>query len=246
MAATDEKTADAVDTRVGPCVPVFLKKYGVIHLRGALSDLGQRDLWDLAKPCVHDPLGRAAGFSVFEVSKKGGKSKRVPAFDNYGALLFGVCADRLTQIISADVCAKEPSYQRLQDLASGARTLQLDEVRGLYYRQDASLLNHVDSDDILFTMSVALGDDCEFVIGQKTGRMSRLSERSGKPRSIRMKSGDAIFFDGGSVPHQVKRIIAGTAPKWWEKNKIPNGSRCVLLFREKEESFYKCLTRKKK
>ena len=92
---------------------------------------------------------------------------------------------------------------------------------------------------------MALGDDCEFVIGKPTGRVKRLAERSGKERKIRMKSGDAIFFDGGSVAHQVKRIIPGTAPSWWEGSKVPNGARCVVLFREKEADYYKSQTRAK-
>jgi ASC-1-like (ASCH) protein len=85
-------------------------------------------------------------------------------------------------------------------------------------------------------MSVALGDDCEFVIAKKTGR-NRLNERSGIEKRIIMKSGDAIFFDGGCIPHEVKKILPNTAPNWWEKDKIENGSRCVILFREKVEDF---------
>ena len=93
---------------------------------------------------------------------------------------------------------------------------------------------------------MALGDDCEFTIGKKTGRPSRMSERSGKEKTIIMKSGDAVFFDGGSVPHQVTRVIPKTAPKWWNDQKVPNGSRCVVLFREKEENFYKKKTKEGK
>ena len=54
-----------------------------------------------------------------------------------------------------------------------------------------------------------------------------------------MKSGDAVFFDGNCVPHQVTRCIPKTAPNWWNDHKVENGSRCVVLFREKEEDFYK-------
>jgi alkylated DNA repair dioxygenase AlkB len=43
--------------------------------------------------------------------------------------------------------------------------LKLDEIFGNHYGPEATLHNHVDSDNILFSMSVALGDDCEFVIG---------------------------------------------------------------------------------
>ena len=70
---------------------------------------------------------------------------------------------------------------------------------------------------------------CEFVIGEPTNRKPvRLNERNGKSRTIVMKSGDAVFFDGGSVTHQVKRMLPGTAPDWWEGAKVQNGSRCVL------------------
>jgi hypothetical protein len=59
------------------------------------------------------------------------------------------------------------------------------------------MLNHTDSDNVLFSMTVALGDDCEFVIGEPTTRNpARLSERNGESRTIVMKSGDAVFFDG--------------------------------------------------
>lgn len=84
----------------------------------------------------------------------------------------------------------------------------LDQVCGNYYRPDAKLLNHTDGDNVLFSIIVALGDDCEFVIGEPTNRKpARLSERNG--RTIVMKSGDAVFFDGGSVAHQVKRMLPG-------------------------------------
>ena len=59
-----------------------------------------------------------------------------------------------------------------------------------------------------------------------------MSERNGEPQKILMKNGDAMFFDGGSVPHEVIRMIPGSGPEWWESSKVPNGSRCVLVFRE--------------
>merc|ERR1712227_973481 len=99
----------------------------------------------------------------------------------------------------------------------------MGQIFGNYYRADANLNNHTDGDQILFSMTLALGDDCIFQIGKKTGRGYRLSERHGKPVEIRMKSGDAVFFDGGSVPHNVQKIISGTAPSWWQKAKVQNG-----------------------
>ena len=227
------------DDRAGSLEPVLVQEYGVVHLKSCLSEHGQRELWRLTQPHVSDPAGKATGFSGFSISRKGGKGKRVPAFDEFGSLVFGLCAEALSTALCEEDCAQEPSYQRLRDLAQGRRRLQLDEIFGNYYRADATLLNHVDSDNTLLSMSVAMGDDCEFVIGAPTPRTARMSERSGKARTIRMASGDAVFFDGGSVPHQVKRVVPGTAPSWWEASKVPNGARCVVLFREREEGFYK-------
>eukprot|EP00927_Polykrikos_kofoidii_P078266 TRINITY_DN75112_c0_g1_i1.p1 TRINITY_DN75112_c0_g1~~TRINITY_DN75112_c0_g1_i1.p1 ORF type:complete len:433 (+),score=67.10 TRINITY_DN75112_c0_g1_i1:91-1299(+) len=237
----------APDIRIGTCHPNLIEEYGVIHLQNALSMEGQQDLWQITKPHVTDPAGKATGFSNFCISSsKKKKMRRVSAFDEYGKLVFNLCADRLKHAMdAADVC-DEPSYKHLHDLASGEKQVKLDECQGNYYREDAVLLNHVDCDGILFTMTVALGDDCEFAIGRPTGRPKRMSERNGKVRTIIMKSGDAMFFDGGSVPHEVKRMIPKTAPAWWEREKVPNGSRCVVLFREKEENYYDALIKASK
>lgn len=234
-------SADAApDARIGACIPHLLEEYGVLHLENALSTEGQRDLWRLSKPHISDPAGRATGFSNFCISaSKMHKPKRNPEFDEYGSLMYKLASHRLQQAKSDDDVSSEPSYQHLLDLASGAVDLKLDECAGNYYREEAKLMNHTDGDNILFTMSVALGDDCEFAIGKATGRAFRISERAGKVRTIIMKSGDAVFFDGGTVPHMMPRIVPKTAPAWWKDEKVPNGSRCVVLFREKSEDFYK-------
>ena len=43
------------------------------------------------------------------------------------------------------------------------------------------------------------------------------------------------------MPHEVTRVFGGTGPSWFEENKVPNGARCVVVFREREENFYKRL-----
>ena len=56
-----------------------MEEFGVIHVRGALSERGQRDFWELCKPLVKDPKNSATGFSNFSVShkyRKGIKQKR--------------------------------------------------------------------------------------------------------------------------------------------------------------------------
>lgn len=219
---------------------VLIKEYGVIHIKNALPEEQQKELWSIAKPRVADPAGRATGFSNFEVSGKNGKGKRAHDFDVYGERLFKIAAEELGKAIPSESdCSAEPSYTHLHNIWSGRSAVQLDQIFGLYYRPDAQLMNHCDSDHILFTMSFALGDDVDFVIGKPTGRSGRMSERNGKEFTIRMKCGDAVFFDGGLVPHQVTKVIPGTAPAWWASAKAANGTRCVIIFREKEQDWYK-------
>ena len=60
---------------------------------------------------------------------------------------------------------------------------------GNYYRPDVKLLNHTDGDNVLFSRTVALGDDGEFVVGKPTNRKpARLSKRNGESRTIVKKS----------------------------------------------------------
>ena len=231
-------TASLGDEVVGSCKANLIPEYGVIHLSDALSEIGQKKLWNLTKPLVEDPKVKGAGFSSFNIHKKRSTAPRkYPDIDLYGHLLFQLAAKCLMAQSDGSVdLVGEPSYKHLAGISSEKVPVQLDDTWMLYYRPDARFNNHIDCDCVLFTMSVALGDDCEFIIGRKTGR-SRYGERCQHGvRTIRMRSGDAIFFDGGSVPHCVNRIIEGSAPSWWEKAKVPNGSRCVMLFREKETS----------
>jgi len=213
----------------GDCSANLIPEYGVIHLQNALSEEEQKALWHKTKPKVKDPKGKVTGFSAFAVSS--GKSDRDQDFDRFGELLFTRSAEELMKQITEDDCKKEPSYKRLSEIISGKKPVSLNCVTGNYYRQDAKLANHCDMPKILFSMSVALGCDVEFTVGKKTHRPLK-NERSGPGKTFIMKSGDAVFFDGGSIPHEVGKILPCTAPEWWEKAKVPNGARCVVLFRE--------------
>ena len=152
---------------IGECQAVFIKEYGVIHLKNALSESGQKELWNLTKPVVTDPLPKAAlGFSCFCINDKNTyNKKRNPEFDNFGKLLFNISAQSAAKSMEEDEIKNEPAYSHLFDIATGARSILLDEVRGNYYLPNAKLPNHTDGDHPLFTMSLALGDDGEFKIG---------------------------------------------------------------------------------
>ena len=90
--------------------------------------------------------------------------------------------------------------------------------------------NHTDCEKSLNSMSVAIGDSCDFTVGQKTAKPHK-NERYGTPIKVVMESGDALFFDGGFVPHAVGPINAGTAPQFFKKSD-PSFARVSLLFRE--------------
>jgi hypothetical protein len=47
-----------------------------------------------------------------------------------------------------------------------------------------------------------------------------------------MMSGDAIYFDGGGVPHEVAHIIPDTAPAYFKRNPPAGVARISVLFRE--------------
>ena len=238
------------DDLVGECSLHLIPEYGVIHLQNALSPEGQQRLWNLMKPRVQDPSNKATGFHCFSVCDKDHPNrkpvKRIPEVDYWSKLLFTLSADAVVNHLGNVDVSNEPSYQRLLDLANGSRPFQPGQVFGNYYRADANLGNHVDSDQILFTMTLAIGDDCEFHVGKATNRSKRWSERHGTVKKIRMKSGDAVYFDGGSTPHEVVRVFEGTGPSWWNSAKVDNGARLVMVFREQERGFYDRKIRKAK
>jgi hypothetical protein len=50
------------------CEANLIQEYGVIHIKNALDEDQQKELWNLTKPYVTDPTGKATGFSNFSVS----------------------------------------------------------------------------------------------------------------------------------------------------------------------------------
>ena len=117
--------------------------------------------------------------------------------------------------------------------------MRVDQVTGVSYQPHSVLDIHQDGPLPLNTMSVALGCACTFVVGGALpkGRENYPNLRTGARVTLRMESGDAVFFDGGSVAHAVPAIHAGSAPPFWEKaaRKAGIGDACArisVLFRE--------------
>merc|ERR1712070_686967 len=85
---------------VGDCHVKLVPEYGVIHLKNALNEQGQQQLWNLMKPRICDPSNKATGFQTFVVCAEDHRNrkrvKRVPEVDAFGKLLFTLCADALS------------------------------------------------------------------------------------------------------------------------------------------------------
>ena len=72
---------------------VLIPEFGVIHLKGALTETEQKQLWSKCKPNVRDPAGATASFTGFHVSS-GTSGNRDEALSKYGELLFQRSAEK--------------------------------------------------------------------------------------------------------------------------------------------------------
>ena len=167
----------------------------------------------------------------------GAKQRKQPLHD-LGELLYSRFADEVGAQLTPDEVAAEPSLQRIARVQSGEQPARVDHVSGVCYLGHSVLDNHQDGPLPLYTMSVAIGQACDFVVGARPrpqpGRKWK-NLRAGTPVTLRMESGDAIFFDGGSVPHGIPRIHKrDTAPPFWQRGvaKGFGGARVSVLFRE--------------
>lgn len=210
--------------------PDPMRLFGVIHLRGALTEQEQHTLFLQIKDCWGKQSGAGAYKSFHISSGKAGPHRREPLHE-LGDTLYARVAAELAQLTEAELA--QPVIKRMAQAYSGESAVKTDHVSGVNYQPGGVMLNHTDCDKPLYTMSLALGETCDFTVGKRT-KTPRRNEISGEPVTLRMESGDVIFFDGGSVPHAVDRIHIGTAPRFWQKAKEAQKSgnaRVSILFR---------------
>ena len=211
-----------------------LKEYGVIHYRGALTVKEQQALWKLIRgDCKARPPQNPIPANFHISSGDVGAPSRRDEMHTLGETLYSRFAEAVAAQLSPDEIAAEPSLKRIARVHSGEQPVRVDQVSGLCYQATSVLDIHQDGPMALQTLSVALGDACDFIVGQKpTSRKPFKNLRAGAPVTLRMESGDALFFDGGSVPHGIPKIHKGECPEWWNKAKPGTGSRVSVLFRE--------------
>lgn len=227
-AAAPPAAAAAAGGASPPGSVVLVREFGVVLLRGALGEREQKQLLSHVK-------SRCVAGKDFHVSS--GKAGAAQHHTNeplhaLGEELFRRVASAVVAQLTPAQIESEPSFRRMGRAHTGEEPVVIYSVTGVAYgSRKLALHNHTDLDRPLYTMSLALGDACDFTVGCKTVRPHK-NERSGKPVTLRMESGDAIFFDGGSVPHAVGPLHPGSGPGFWQKAKPPGVTRIGLLFRE--------------
>ena len=221
----------------GP-VATVIKEFGVIHLRNALSEAEQAKLSKMMSSCATArPATHPTPPNFHLPSGEVGAKRRKQPLHDCGELLYARFAKEIAAQLSPEIVAAEPALARLARVHSGAQPVHVDHVSGVSYLAHSVLDIHQDGPMPLYTMSVALGDACDFVVGAPLpkGRKAYPNLRTGTPATLLMASGDAIFFEGGSVSHGVPRIHKGTAPSYFRQLQQSTGfqgARISILFRE--------------
>ena len=224
--ASEAAGAPAAAGTAGTGRAIFVRDFGVVLLRAALSEREQGALLSQVK-------ARCVAGKDFHVSSGGTQTAtRSEPLHELGEELFRRVASEVSSQLTPAQIESEPSFRRMGRAHTGEKPVTVSSVTGVVYgSRKLDLHNHTNLDRPLYTMSVALGDACHFTVGRKTARPHK-NERSGKPVKLRMESGDALFFDGGSVPHEVGPLDTGSGPEFWQKAKPPGVTRIALLFRE--------------
>ena len=208
----------------------IIEEFGVVHLQNALTLKEQVSLFQEVKGNMRG-VGNYPG--IFHASSGSPEAEhRNDMLHEFGELLFNRCAEAVVaSSLTAEEIAAEPALKRLGEVASGGKPPVVNYVTGASYKPGATMTNHSDLDRPLYTMSVAVGNSCDFAVGKRTARPKK-NERSGTPVTIKIKSGDVIYFDGGSVPHEVSQIDLNTAPAFYKKCEFKDVARISVLFRE--------------
>ena len=187
----------------------------------------------LVRDCVTRPPTNPIPANFHLSSGATGAPQRQEALHELGELLYSRFAQAVGEQLSPDQVNAEPSLRRIARIHSGEQPVKVDMVSGMCYQAHSKLDHHQDGPMPLCTMSVALGDACDFVIGGKPLRSFK-NLRVGAARTLRMESGDALYFDAGSVPHGIPTIHKGSAPAWYRSVREQGfqGARVSVLFRE--------------
>lgn len=203
-------------------------------MKRALNEREQRELMQQIGGEVKPRPPQNPIPSNFHVSSgEAGAPQRNERMHEFGHSLYSRFAEEVAKQLSKEEIDAEPALTRLAKVLSGEQPPRVDHVSGVCYLAHSVLANHQDAPNAFPTMSIALGDACDFVVGEKPTRPYK-NARVGAPLTLRMESGDALYFDGGSVPHGIPKIHKDTGPAWWKQGQARGfrAARVSVLFRE--------------
>ena len=216
----------------------LLRDYGMFFLPGALSEKEQAKLFEAVQGKCKGNKGMVPeNFYISSSTAAGGPPE--PGLHVLSAALYERAAaafcSRLTEEQRMEMTNDRlgGSLKRVWQVHTKEKPADIAVVTGVSYHPYNKLSNHTDTKGTsLYTMSVALGAACDFTVGKKTP-IPHKWEKSGTPITFRMRSGDAMFFDGGCVPHAVDGIHSDEpVPDFFKKTRGAKGARISVLFRE--------------
>lgn len=151
----------------------IIKEYGVVHLRYAFTLAEQEELFNAVRGKVRG-VGDAPAIFTHPRAKQA-SAHRNDALHSLGELFFSRCAEVLLKSfeegdLTADEVEREPALRRLGNAAFRKNPPNVNNVTGASYKRGAKMNNHSDLDRPLYTMNVAVGDTCSFIVGKPTAR----------------------------------------------------------------------------
>ena len=169
-AATTSRTGCMADEREAAAAPAacILKQFGVVHMKQAFSETEQRQLFKMISGEVKTrPKTNPIPCNFHLSSGDVGAKQRNQPLHEYGEVLYARVAAEVAKQLSPEEVSAEPALARIARVHNGEQPVRVDHVSGVAYGAHSVLDNHQDAPMPLYTMSVALGDACDFVVGEK-------------------------------------------------------------------------------
>jgi len=214
------------DDREAAAAPAacILKQFGVVHMKQAFSDTEQRQLFKMISGEIKTRPKTNPIPSNFHLSSGdvGAKQRNQPLHE-CGELLYNRVAAEVAKQLSPEELSLEPALARIARVHNGEQPVRVDHVSGVAYVAHSVLDNHQDGPMPLYTMSVALGDACDFVVGKKRKPPAR-PVRACMRASLVHACLPRVISPGRACAHAAPRVIAS------RRLRQPQGARPSRIY----------------
>lgn len=198
---TETRAEQQAAAAAAPCL--ILKQFGVVHVRKAFSETEQRQLFEMISSEIKTRPPSNPIPSNFHLSSGdiGAKQRKQPLHE-CGELLYNRVAAEVAKQLSPEELSSEPALARIARVHTGEQPVRVDHVSGVAYVAHSVLDNHQDGPMPLYTMSVALGDACDFVVGEKR------KPPAPPVRALHACLPPSCYYPGRACAHAAPRAIA--------------------------------------